>query len=433
MNNDARVLLWGNKIGALTWVEEREIAVFQYMPDFIESGIQLSPLMMPLNEFPYEFPALEKTTFKGLPGLLADSLPDRFGNAIINEWLAMQGRSASGFNSLERLCYVGNRGMGALEFKPSILKPASTDKKLELNKLVDLASRILDKRSGLSGVFSSIDDRETIENILRVGTSAGGARAKAVLAWNPKTKKFRSGQINLKEGFEHWLMKFDGIRNNRDKELADPKGYGKIEYAYYLMAVEAGIHMSQCRLHHEGSRSHFMTRRFDRSKSGNKRHMQTLCAMAHYDYNQPTSYSYEQSIQVIRRLDLPREDIEQQVIRAFFNVIARNQDDHVKNISFLMDREGVWRLSPAYDITYAWDPKGEWTSRHQMSINGKRDHFTREDLLELAKSAGIKQPKAQRLIDKVAETVRRWTKFADKAGVKESQADKIRLGHRTTL
>jgi len=433
MNHDARVLLWGNEIGAVTWVQERDMAVFQYMPEFISSGIQLSPLMMTLNEFPYEFPALNRATFKGLPGLLADSLPDRFGNAIINEWLAMQGRSAASFSSVERLCYMGNRGMGALEFKPAILKPVTRDKKLELSKLVDLASRILDHRSGLGGAFSGIDDRETIENILRVGTSAGGARAKAVLAWNPETNEFRSGQTNLKEGFEHWLMKFDGVSNNKDKELADPTGYGRIEYAYHLMAVEAGIHMSQCKLHHEGGRSHFMTRRFDRSQNGDKRHMQTLCAMAHYDYNLPANYSYEQAIQVIRRLGLPREDIEQQVLRAIFNVIARNQDDHVKNISFLMDREGVWRLSPAYDVTYAWDPKGDWTSRHQMSLNGKRDHFTREDLGELAKSAGIKRPKAKQMIDHVVETVCLWTGFADKAGVRALQADHIRMGHRTAL
>lgn len=433
MNNDARVTLWGSLIGAVTWLEDREIGVFQYLPDFLNSGIQLAPLTMPLAEFPYEFPALARNTFKGLPGLLADSLPDKFGNAVIDAWLASQGRTAASFHPVERLCYIGRRGMGALEFEPATHDPLSGTQVLDVASLVDLASRILAERAGLKGVFTGRDDRKVIENILRVGTSAGGARAKAILAWNPQTNQFQSGQVDVEAGFEHWLMKFDGVAHNRDKEAADPMGYGKIEYAYHRMAVDAGIVMSPCRLHHEGGRSHFMTRRFDRSATGAKRHMQSLGAMAHYDYNQPAAYSYEQAVQVIRRLGLPREDLEQQVLRAIFNVVGRNHDDHVKNIAFLMDRRGRWRLAPAFDISYAWDPRGAWTSRHQMSVNGKRDGFERQDLLALANGAGIKTAPANAMVDRVVEIVHRWPEYAAQAGVDEARAAQIQAAQRTSL
>ena len=433
MNNDARVLLWGRVIGAVTWLEDREIGIFQYAPDFLGSGIQLAPLMMPLGEFPYEFPALARNTFKGLPGLLSDSLPDEFGNAIIDAWLASQGRTATSFHPVERLCYIGSRGMGALEFQPATLGPPTSTKAVEVAKLVDLANQILGERGRLGGVFTGGDDREVIEDILRVGTSAGGARAKAILAWNPETDEFRSGQVDVEGGFEHWLMKFDGVTNNRAKELANPMGYGKIEYAYHLMAVEAGIKMAPCRLHHEGGRSHFLTKRFDRTATGSKRHMQSLGAIAHYDYNQPDSYSYEQAIQVIRRLGLPREDLDQQVLRAIFNVVGRNHDDHVKNIAFLMNRRGNWRLSPAFDISYAWDPRGEWTSRHQMSVNGKRDEIEREDLIALANLASIKKARVNEMVDSVIETVGRWPDFAEKAGISDARAAEIQANQCTDL
>jgi serine/threonine-protein kinase HipA len=433
MNNDARVVLWGSVVGAITWLEDREVGVFQYAPDFLRSGIQLAPLMMPLGEFPYEFPALARNTFKGLPGLVADSLPDKYGNAIIDAWLASQGRTAASFHPVERLCYVGSRGMGALEFQPATIGPPTSKRAIEVASLVNLANKILDERARFGGAFSGGDDREAINDILRVGTSAGGARAKAILAWNPKTNEFRSGQVDTGEGFEQWLMKFDGIISSRDEEVATPKGYGKIEYAYHLMAVEAGLEMTMCRLHHEGGRSHFMTKRFDRSANGGKRHMQSLGAMAHYDYRQPASYSYEQAIQVIRRLGLPREDMDQQVLRAIFNVVARNCDDHVKNIAFLMNRRGEWRLSPAFDISYAWNPSGEWTSRHQMSVNGKRDGFDREDLLVLAKAADIKRARAEQMVKRVIEAVRRWPDFAEKAGVDDAQVKKIQASQRTNL
>ncbi len=433
MNNDARVFLWGSVIGAITWLEDREIGVFQYAPDFLSSGIQLAPLMMPLSEFPYEFPVLARNTFKGLPGLVADSLPDKYGNAIIDTWLASQGRTAESFHPVERLCYVGSRGMGALEYQPATLEPPTSKRSVEIARLIDIANHILAERTRFGGVFSDDDDREAINDILRVGTSAGGARAKAILAWNKETNEFRSGQVDAGEGFEYWLMKFDGITSTSDTEVATPKGYGKIEYAYHLMAVEAGIEMTTCRLHHEGGRSHFMTKRFDRSTDGKKIHLQSLGAIAHYDYRQPASYSYEQAIQVIRRIGFPRKDMDQQVLRAIFNVVSRNCDDHVKNIAFLMNRRGEWRLSPAFDISYAWNPNGEWTSQHQMSVNGKRDGFECEDLLTLAKTADIKKARAEQMIQRVIEVVRRWPDFAGKAGVNDEQVKKIHASHRTKL
>jgi len=433
MNNDARVVLWGSVIGAVTWLENREVGVFQYAPDFLHSGIQLAPLMMPLGEFPYEFPALARNTFKGLPGLVADSLPDKYGNAIIDEWLASRGRTAASFHPVERLCYVGSRGMGALEFQPTTIGPPTSKRTVEVASLVDLANQILDERARLGGVFSDDDGREAINDILRVGTSAGGARAKAILAWNQETNELRSGQVDAGAGFEYWLMKFDGITSSSDTEVATPKGYGKIEYAYHLMAVQAGIKMTTCRLHHEGGRSHFMTKRFDRSANGGKWHMQSLGAIAHYDYKQPASYSYEQAIQVIRRMGLPRKDMDQQVLRAIFNVVGHNCDDHVKNIAFLMNRRGEWRLSPAFDISYAWNPSGEWTSRHQMSVNGKRDGFKREDLLALAKAADIKKARAEQMVQRVIEAVRRWPDFAGEAGINDEQVKKIQASLPTSL
>ena len=296
--SDAQVFLWGSEIGAVSWVDERQVGVFQYAPSFIKSGIELSPLMMPLRELPYEFPALAKETFRGLPGLLADSLPDKFGNAIIDTWVESQGRTSSSFNPVERLCYIGSRGMGGLEFKPALRLPPSKTNEIEVAQLVRLANQVLDQRAGLRGDFT---DKAALGEILRVGTSAGGARAKAILGWNPVTNEFRSGQVKLPSGFEYWIIKFDGVSNNRDKELSDPQGYGNIEYAYHLMAVKAGIDMTICRLHHEGGRSHFMTRRFDRNPDGTKIHMQSLCAITHVDFNEPGIYSYEQTIQTMKR------------------------------------------------------------------------------------------------------------------------------------
>jgi serine/threonine-protein kinase HipA len=427
---DATVKLWGRDIGAVSWDETRQLGVFQYMPEFAGSGIGLAPLMMPLSPDPYAFPELPREAFKGLPGLLVDSLPDKFGNALIDAWLAREGRSAADFNPVERLCYIGTRGMGALEFHPAIVKGRSRSKPLEIDALVNLANSVLAERGQLSGTFTGDDDGETIQDILRVGTSAGGARAKAILAWNEQTGEFRSGQIPAGEGFSYWLIKFDGVSNNRDKEVADPLGFGLIEYAYYLMARGAGIEMSQSRLHQEGGRSHFMTRRFDRPETGQKLHMQSLAALRHFDFNSAGAYSYEQALETIRRLDLPVEDLEQQFRRAVFNVLARNQDDHVKNIAFLMNRKGQWRLSPAYDLSYAHNPEGAWTQRHQMSLNGKLDHFERADLIALGESAKLKRVQAERIVEEIVRSIRNWPEHAALAGIPESTMTAIERSFR---
>lgn len=427
---DARVILWGRDIGAVSWLADREVGVYQYAPEFVGSGIDVAPVMMPLRETPYEFPALPREAFRGLPGLLADSLPDKFGNALIDAWLASQGRTPQSFNPVERLCYIGSRGMGALEFKPALLDPAHKSSRLEVAALVALANKVLDERTSLVGKFSGTDDAQVIDDILRVGTSAGGARAKAILAWNEETGEFRSGQIRNDSAFTYWLMKFDGVAGNKDKEIADPQGFGLIEYAYHLMALDAGIDMTDCRLHHEGGRAHFMTKRFDRTGRGEKLHMQSLSAMMHFDFNQPDAYSYEQALQTIRRIGLPTADVEQQYRRAVFNVMARNHDDHVKNIAFLMDKSGKWRLSPAFDVAYSYNPAGAWTSRHQMSINGKRDDFEIDDLLALGQSGSIKNAQARGIIGEVAASVDKWREFAGEAGVDDDMARKIKSAHR---
>ena len=425
MADTARVLLWGSDIGAVTWLDERAIGVFQYTPEFADSGIEVAPLVMPLRAAPYEFPTLSNDTFYGLPGMLADSLPDKFGKTLINAWLAGQGRTPVSFSPVERLCYTGMRGIGALEFRPATRGAPTMARKIKISALVDLANRVLDDRVLLEGKLTGDNDKETIEDILRVGTSAGGARAKAVLAWNEATGEFRSGQAPAEKGFTHWLMKFDGVNDNKDKELADGKGYGRIEYAYHFMAEEAGIRMNDCRLHEEGGRAHFLTKRFDRLDDGSKLHMQSLGAMLHYDFNQAGAYSYEQAIQAIKRLGLPIEDVEQQFVRAAFNVIARNQDDHVKNIAFLMDRRGRWRLSPAFDVVYSYNPGGDWTARHQMSLNGKRDGFDRDDLLSFAKVGGIKKMRASQFLDKIAAAVADWPKLAAVGGVPDVDVRRI--------
>lgn len=427
---DARVILWGRDIGAVSWLSEREVGVFQYAPEFIGSGIEVAPTMMPLQATPYEFSGLPKETFRGLPGLLADSLPDKFGSALIDAWLARQGRTPGSFNPVERLCYVGTRGMGALEFQPALSGIAGKSSELEVAALVELANKVLDERASLAGTFHGTGDADVIEDIVQVGTSAGGARAKAILAWNEQTGEFRSGQVPQESGFSYWLMKFDGVTGNRDKELADPQGYGLIEYAYYLMAADAGITMSECRLHHEGGRAHFMTRRFDRTDDGGKLHMQSLGAMMHFDFNRPDAYSYEQALQAMLRIGMPMSDIEQQFRRSVFNVIARNHDDHVKNIAYLMDKSGEWRLSPAFDVAYAYNPAGAWTSRHQMSVNGKREDFSVDDLLALAQSGGIKRTRARDMIAEVDGSVGRWPDFASDAGVDAETAGRIQRTHR---
>lgn len=429
----AEVRLWGRVIGAVALDERRDVGEFQYDPEFAASGIQIAPLMMPLSKKVYSFPQLPEKTFHGLPGLLSDSLPDKFGNALIDAWLATLGRTPQSFNAVERLCYTGTRGMGALEFSPVIGPRPRKAHKIEIDSLVRLASEVLQNRLGLEGNFDGKKREQALNDILRVGTSAGGARAKAVIAWNRETNEVRSGQIEAGDGFDYWLLKFDGVAGNKDKELDDPKGFGAIEYAYYLMARAAGIHMSECRLLEENGRRHFMTRRFDRLAGGKKLHMQSLGAMAHLDFNQAGAHAYEQAMLVIRELDMPEETAEEQFRRMIFNIVARNQDDHVKNIAFLMDKQGRWSLSPAFDVTYSHNPSGEWTARHQMTVNGKRDDFSKADLKACEKSSMLKRGRSALILEQVTEAVKRWPDFAIQAGVSDEWTSQIQKSHRLVI
>jgi serine/threonine-protein kinase HipA len=352
----AQVRLWDKLVGAVLWNYDRGYATFEFDAGFLKSGLDVAPITMPLANARkgdiFQFGNLPEETFHGLPGLLSDALPDRFGNQLIDLWLASQGRDKGSMSPVERLCYLGTRGMGALEFEPTERNEKEPSQHLEVGALVELSKNALSQKASLDSHFTN-DDAEMFADIIRVGTSAGGARAKAVIAYNEQTCEVRSGQINSPKDFEHWLIKFDGVTN---EQLGDPKGYGRIEYAYYNMAVACDIKMMPSKLLEENGRAHFMTKRFDRIANDEKLHMQTLCGLCHYDYNNPEAYSYEQAFQAMRQLRLPYTDAEQLYARMVFNVIARNQDDHTKNISFLMDKSGTWRLSPAYDVTYAYNP-----------------------------------------------------------------------------
>jgi serine/threonine-protein kinase HipA len=426
----AEVKLWGRSIGAVSMEEGKDYAAFQYDPAFADSGIEIAPLTMPLGNRVYVFPELARKTFWGLPGLLADSLPDKFGNALIDAWLATQGRTASNFNAVERLCYTGTRGMGALEFSPGLGPKQQQAKKIAIDALVELASDVLTHQDKFIGTFGDKSKEEALRDILRVGTSAGGARAKAVIAWNRKTNEVRSGQIKAGEGFEYWILKFDGVRGNQDKELEDPKGYGVVEYAYYLMAQASGISMSECMLREENGRRHFMTKRFDRLAGGEKLHMQSLSALAHFDFNQAGAYAYEQAFLTMRQLHLPMAAVEEQFRRMVFNIVARNQDDHTKNIAFLMDKKGHWSLSPAFDMTYSYNPSGAWTATHQMTLNGKRDDFVMEDFRAGARSAVMKRGRAEAIVKEVISVVSRWSDFAEVAQLSDDISEKIQKTHR---
>jgi len=422
----AKVNLWGDPVGAVAWDDDRGFATFEYDPSFLRKQLEIAPLTMPLNSQIYSFPELNDKTFYGLPGLLADSLPDRYGTRLIEVWLQRQGRSLKDFSPIERLCYMGSRGMGALEFEPALV----TSKKavrIEVSELVELAGKILSEREDLLVNLSNAEST-ALDTIIRVGTSAGGARAKAVIAWNPKTKDVRSGQVQAPEGFEYWIIKFDGIN---DDTLGDPKGYGKIEYAYHLMATAAGIKMTKCRLMKENGRAHFMTRRFDRTNNSDKIHMQSFCALGHYDYKMPGQYGYETAMTTCLQLGLGQPALHQLFRRMVFNIIARNQDDHTRNIAFLMDRDGNWHLAAAFDVMWSYNSKGEWTNRHQMTINGKRDGVEKQDFIELAKQFRIKKPKD--IIADVGAAIRRWPDFAKKVGVKRKRITDIASTHRLHL
>jgi len=426
----AAVMLWGSRIAAVSIAPRERYATFEYDPAFLDSGIEVSPVRMPLREEPYRFAGLPQDAFSGLPGMLADSLPDRWGTALVNAWLASQGREESSFDVVERLCYVGTRGMGALEFEPAREPAASEGADLQFDALVRLASEMLAERERFVAELAADPEEDAIKAILAVGTSAGGARPKAIIAYNVATRQVRSGQVDAGEGFRHWLLKFDGVARAGDHGLTDPQGWCAIEYAYSIMAGAAGVQMSECELFEEHGRRHFMTRRFDRPEEGGKLHMQTLGGIEHVSYNEPGSYSYEQALLLLRRMGLGTPSVEQLFRRMVFNVVARNQDDHVKNIGFLMDRRGVWSLAPAYDLTWAWQPGNLWLDSHQMSINGKRDGFTVADLREVARLSGLKQGRAEAVLAEVSDAVAGWREIAAAVGLEEATTERIARSHR---
>ena len=423
----AEVYLWGTRIGVVAQDSVSDIPRFSYDEKFLRSNIEVSPLVMPLSKRIYAFPELNGKTFYGLPGLLADSLPDKYGTKLIEKYLAQQNRNLESFTSVERLCYVGNRAMGALEYVPAKGYTNAPDESIQLEELVQLASDILSERDS---VHIQQND-ETMQQIIKIGTSAGGARAKAIVAWNEKTKDIRSGQIDAGSGYGYWLIKFDGVENNKDKgEEADGPAYTRIEYAYYLMARDAGIVMNECRLYEEAGKYHFMTKRFDREgDTGKKIHMQTLGALAHYDYNMPGAHSYEQVAEIIYRLGMGQKDIEQLFRRMVFNIIARNQDDHVKNISFLMNQKGAWSLSPAYDITYAYEPANYWLSKHQMSINGKLENIGFDDIFECGSRMNISKRRIINTVEEVQKVIGKWSSYAEQAKLKEEIMNEIKQQH----
>jgi serine/threonine-protein kinase HipA len=427
----AEIRLWTQLVGAVSWQEDRGYAVFEYEPKFLRSGLDISPLKMSLDaalegDGLFTFPELSRRTYLGLPGLLADALPDKYGRSVIDAWLARQGRSPESFSPVERLCYTATRAMGALEFAPSVHQRKEKAVPVEVSQLVALAQKVMRERQGLTAELGSSDDTDVIQDILSVGTSAGGARPKAIIAVNDDGHVV-SGQTDVPPGYEHWILKFDGVT---DIELGEPKEYGRIEFAYYHMAKLAGIEMMACRLLEEGGRAHFMTQRFDRI-DGQKVHMQSLCGLAHYDFNESGMYSYEQAFSVMRKLRLTKKEAAEQFRRMVFNVVASNLDDHTKNIAFLMDKEGRWRLSPAFDITYAYNPAGEWTHQHQMSINAKRTALGRADLIAVGNSISLSKP--ERIIDEVVDAVANWPRFAKQAGVSPSIIRDRGKNHRLDL
>lgn len=424
----AFIKIWDQTVGAVSWDENRGLASFEYDPGFIANEWELSPIKMPIhsNNRIFSFPGLrasrnsEFDTFKGLPGLLADVLPDKYGNQLINTWLAQNGRPENSMNPIEQLCFIGTRGMGALEFEPTQFKPNKRTFLVEINSLVDIAQKILNKREEFETNLDK-DKQQAMMEILKIGTSAGGARPKAIIAFNKKTRQVRSGQTNAPKGFEHWLIKLDSVS---DTQFGESRGYGRIEMAYHKMATDCGIEMMESQLLEENDRAHFMTKRFDRKNGSQKHHIQTFCAMQHLNFNEVTSYSYEQLFQTMRLLRLPYPAAEQMFRRMVFNVLARNCDDHTKNVAFRLQKDGKWELAPAYDICHAYRPDSIWVSQHALSINGKRKDIQRDDLLTFAKSMNIK--KADKIITEISENVSKWNNYAEDTKVNPKLRDAIK-------
>lgn len=422
----ARVRMFGFIVGTFRWDERYQVAQFEYDRGFLGHGIEPSPIMMPVREGRvYSFAGLNRDTFMGLPGMLADSLPDTYGRALFDRWLTLTGHTSS--NPIETLCFLGNRCMGALEFEPAIEVAFDQNQRFEIESLVDVARDALNEKAAFD-VNLADDTKAAIAGILRLGTSAGGQRAKAIIAYNKVTGEVRSGQVDAPAGFDYYLIKLDGV--SAKAGFRETENYGRLEYSFYKLAKACGIEMTECSLIEENGRAHFLTKRFDR-EGGKKIHMQTLCALAHYDFRLLRGYSYEQAFNVMRALRLPYSAAQEMFRRMVFNVVVRNQDDHTKNISFLMGEDGHWRLSPAYDMGYAYNPNGGWTAMHQMSIEGKFDNITQADLMTFAKANNIKD--AKEVIEKVTEEAEHWPDIAKECEVPAEMVDKIRPNMCTRL
>lgn len=415
MISTAFVNIWDMNIGAVAWDSETGIGSFEFDSKFLQKNLDLAPIMMPIrnaNHQIFSFPELRDTqTFKGLPGLLADVLPDKYGNSIINAWLNKQGRPSNSLNPVEMLCFIGKRGMGALEFEPAYSKYADMVSKIEIDNLVEVAEGILSGKKDFAARLNK-EEEKSLLNILKIGTSAGGARAKAVIAYNSLTGEVRSGQALAPKGFKHWIIKFDGVS---DRQFGASNGYGRVEMAYHLMAKDAGIEMTECRLFEENGRAHFMTRRYDRTDNNDKIHVQSFCAMRHFDFNEVRLYSYEQLFETMRMLALPYPQAEQLFRRMIFNVMGRNCDDHTKNFAFTMDKNAEWKLSPAFDVCHAYRPGSDWVSQHALSIRGKRMNIEKADLLTIARELNIKKPES--IINQIAEVISQWEKYAEQTDV----------------
>jgi serine/threonine-protein kinase HipA len=432
MEDVAEVKIWGELAGAVRWDESQQLGYFQYASNFIQKGWDLSPVKIPIAQGSriFSFPELRKgrgeseNAFNGLPGLLSDALPDKYGNKLINAWLSKNGRPENSMNPVEKLCFIGTRGMGALEFEPAQITTGIRSFKLELDSLIEVAKKILNEREAFV-INLNKDEEKAMMEILKIGTSAGGARPKAIIAYNPKTGEVKSGQGNVPKGFEHWLLKLDGVSG---EQFGESSGWGRVEYAYYQMATDCEIEMNECRLLEENGRAHFMTKRFDRD--GNiKHHIQSLCGLQHYDFNDMYGYSYEQVFQAMRLLQLNYPEAQQMFRRMVFNVLATNYDDHTKNFSFILKKDENWRLAPAYDLCFSFDPTNHWVSKQTLSINGKRLAITKEDLMTIAKDNNIK--KGEKIIEDINSTIKSWNKYANQVDVRDDLRERISLNLNT--
>lgn len=412
-------------VGAVSFNTKTQMGAFEYFPGFIKTGIELSPIKMPLAKKIYSFPEIDHNTFKGLPGLIADSLPDDFGNTVMNAWIASQGKSTSDITPLQRLQYTGMRGMGALTYSPATKrKNLNASKPIHIESLIAIAQEVLDKREQFNVNLSNKgqEDKAAMMSLMSVGMSAGGARPKAVLAFNDNFTQVRSGQTNAPKGFTHYLMKFDGVseHNKNQETFGDPMGYGAMEYTYHLLAKECGIDMMPCHLLNEGKRRHFITERFDR-RGNEKIHVQTLNGLEHVSYKQIGSYSYAELFNTARKLKLSPDDAMQLFKRMVFNVISRNHDDHAKNFGFLLNRDNTWQLAPAYDLAYSYKPNSHWVSKHWMTLNGKQDNFTREDFYSFEKLSPIfTKRNIDDVLNQTIEAVSKWDKLASEQEVPNS-------------